>query len=88
VSGSNEFLPELSCASNSSWLTYKECKMIKDVCAHVQAVFTSRNSQHGEGAEGLPLLSGPIISTYGILQLHWHFPISKRDAKERKTSLS
>ena len=58
MSGSNEFLWELSCVSNSNWLTCKEWKMIKDVCPHVQAVFTSSNYLHGEEVWRMPLFTG------------------------------
>lgn len=58
MSGSNEFLWELSCVSNSSWLTYKGCKTIKDVCHMYKLCLPPGADCVGKGPEGLPSLWG------------------------------
>ena len=82
MSGSNEFLWELSCVSNSNWLTYKGWKMIKDVCPHVQAVFTSGSCLCGKEVWRIPLSAGDSTQdTNGILEFHWHFGFRKEMQK-------
>lgn len=88
MSGSNEFLWEVSCVSNSNWLTYKVYKMIKDVCPHVQAVFTSRAVCVGKGSGGGFSVGESSQDTHGILEFHWHFLLQEGGAEERKHFLA
>lgn len=84
MSGSNEFLWELSCVSNSNWLTCKEWKMIKDVCPHVQAVFTSRSYLHGKKSGGCPFLRELNTEPKWNSRVLLAFLLQEGDAEERK----